>query len=230
MKFSRGEQAYCANNIEQIHTFSETLEKVVIIIPILDDDLSDTEIATLLGKINSIINKNPKLDISCQLLRLMPVGAQSLTGKKEAYLKYTPLCTAEKIFNALTSQGINCKYHCSLRVLQGTTDCVDGCNMLNRKIGIDCAGNVFACAWAAYLSLDAEHNIEKNPFYLGNLLKTDLIKLLDDNKGSKTKAYTQIIKDVHNQVKKDFCSVISVYNSGNLSDNRDPLSPTYVEK
>lgn len=79
------------------------------------------------------------------------------------------------------------------------------------------------------LSLDTEHNIEKNPFYLGNLLKTDLIKLLDDNKGSKTKAYTQIIKDVHNQVKKDFCSVISVYNSGSLSDNHDPLSPTYVD-
>ncbi len=47
--------------------------------------------------------------------------------------------------------------------------------------GIDCGGNVFACAWGGYVTDD----LSNNPFYLGNIYKDDLKTILNSEKAIK---------------------------------------------
>jgi len=225
--FSRQQEQYSTTNLEVAHDLSEHVQKLVINVPILDDDLTDEEIDILGNKINAIKTHYPELKLKHQLLRLMPVGAFIPSHRKDDYIShYNPIDAAKRIKEKIESFGIECRYHCSLRILPEINDCTENCGMLMQKLGIDCAGNVFACAWGAYFPLSKDCDITKNPFYLGNLLETNLSKLLDENLSTKTEQYRNIFREVNGSTKRRFCSVISWYSQETMFENHDPLSPT----
>ena len=209
--FRNGEQ-YCLSNLKKIRFSPDGLQKLKINIPILSDDLSDEEINKLKDIIVGIKRQNPHLEIQTLLIRLMPVGAAPDVLKKQEYLTYNPVYVAGKIREAIQSAGIQCDLHCSLRVLPCFAEGEEHCTMLERKIGIDCAGNVFACAWGGYLPMGNDEKIENNPFYLGNLVKTDLMRILDGME-KKTPSMRTLFREVNNHSKREFCSVVSWYNN-----------------
>lgn len=216
--FSREE--YCKLNIEKVQERSENLRKLIINIPLLADDLNDSEIQCLIERVAALKRKNPRLEIETLLIRLMPVGSLAENQSKEQYMSYNPLELAQKIKEKFKSVDIPCRYHCSLRVLMGMHECDKWCEMLEHKIGIDCAGNVFACAWGSYIG--GYDDIKNNPFYLGNLTETRLADILDGKK--RTQAYRDIHREIENGVKRHYCSVISRYVSNELFEDMDPLS------
>lgn len=177
------------------------ISNLTINIPILKPDATAYEIDKIAEKINNI---NPE---RVNILRLMPVGKFS----KELYPEnYNPTNFIEQLKSSL-SDSIQVHYHCALRVKYDKTDCK--CSMLERKIGIDCAGNVFACAWAAYLPLI----VEENPFYLGNLVKSDLIEIIDSTKA------TTILQNLRNSTNN--CCIFSYLYSDKktIFAEEDPL-------
>lgn len=221
--FSRKESEYCKSNIEQVNSLLEyaDAEFLTINVPIINDDLNDEDIENLINKIINIKMHHSKIDIDVTLLRLMPVGKLGKNSKsmnKSKYATYNPIEVVKKIKNKLESNDIKCKLHCSLRALPAFNDAEAHCNMLENKIGIDCAGNVFACAWGGY----AEDQLSKNPFYLGNLTKVSLLDILDGK--SKTRWYTDLMTEINSHSKRKYCSVVSYYVRGNPLENNDPLS------
>lgn len=221
---SRNEDNYLTDNIDNVVLISGYAEALTINIPIINDDLSDEEIDNLVKKVVHIRNSMSGIEVDTSLIRLMPVGKMSTTIEKQAYEKYNPIPVAKRIKLALEKENIPCKLHCSLRVLPCFAEDSHGeiqyCNMLENKLGIDCAGNVFACAWGAYLQTSG--SIDKNPFYLGNLTKKPLIDILTGK--VKTKNYTQIFNEIENRKERNFCSVISYYEAKQMFANNDPLS------
>ena len=151
----------------------------------------------------------------------MPVGRLGVNIDKNLYKEYNPIETVKLIIEKVKSLDITCKPHCSLRILPQLSSCVktNHCEMLERKIGIDCAGNVYACAWGAYLPNCSPTD---NPFYLGNLTKTSLIKILDG--GGKLTKYSTIINEIESQNYHNYCSVVSYYINKTPYENYDPLS------
>lgn len=219
---SRDESDYSRDNIEKIHLISKHARYLTINIPIINADLSDEEIDTLTQKVLWIRDHTSGLDLDVTLLRLMPVGKMKDSIKKEEYLKYDPVPVALKIKEKLESNNITCKLHCSLRVLPSMNDgnSKNFCTMLENKLGIDCAGNVFACAWGGYVAND---NLPtQNPFYLGNLTKKPLISILTGE--SRTHAYIKIFTEIEKRNLRNYCSVVSYYATRELFKNSDPLA------
>lgn len=222
--FSRESPEYCDHNYEQIQDVAENLQTLVINIPLLDDNLSDNEIEILMSKLLELKNTYSEIRIETQIIRLMPVGAfNDNYTEKDKYRNYHPLEIAKKIHNSIKNIGIPCRYHCSLRVLSELDGCESHCNMLEKKIGIDCAGNVFACTWGAYLKLPDNHDIKQNPFYLGNLVLSSLKSILEGQE-IKTKAYKRLSKDISNQTPKPYCEVVSWFFENKANKKGDPLS------
>ena len=219
---SRNEVTYCAANIRQIQILLEHTESLTINVPIINDDLSDKEIDTLVNRICKIKEHNPSVEIDALLIRLMPVGRLSEKITKDVYQKYNPINVVSKIKTKLESNQISCKLHCSLRILPCFNDpqCSEHCSMLERKIGIDCAGNVFACAWGGYLY--SKDPPTKNPFYLGNLTRVKLIDILNGN--SKTQPFRDIMAEINSKRHRYFCSVVSYYANKELFIDADYLS------
>ena len=222
--FSRNSPEYCSHNYEQIQNEAENLQHLTINIPLLDDDLGDDEIENLMSKLQKLKRDYSEIEIEAQVIRLMPVGAfhDSYTGSNE-YETFRPLDVAKKILERIRQIGISCRYHCSLRVLPALGVCEKRCHMLEKKIGIDCAGNVFACTWGAYLRLPDGYKIEQNPFYLGNLTKTSLKDILSGQE-DKTPAYKRISRELLHSRPKPYCEAVSYYFQGSLGENGDPLS------
>lgn len=222
--FPRNSPEYCSHNYEQIQNMAENLQHLTINIPLLDDDLDDDEIENLMSKLQKLKNDYSEIKIEAQIIRLMPVGAfHDSYMDSDKYKTYRPLGIAKKISERIGQIGISCRYHCSLRVLPALGICEKRCHMLEKKIGIDCAGNVFACTWGAYLHLPDGYTIERNPFYLGNLTKTSLQSILDGQE-DKTSAYKRISRDLSNSVSKPYCETVSYYFQGSPDKNGDPLS------
>lgn len=219
---SRSEDEYCEVNIEQISRLMDHAESLTINIPIINDDLTDEEIRSLIEKISWIKRHYPKTSICTLLIRLMPVGKLPTAMSQEDYSHYNPIPVAKKIKQELEDNAIPCRLHCSLRVLPCFADEMPSeyCSMLENKIGIDCAGNVFACAWGGYLN--GITTLGKNPFYLGNLTKVKLIDIL--NGGSRTQPYRKIMSEIDSKQHRRFCSVISYYVKKDLFHNHDYLA------
>ena len=219
---TRNEKDYSKTNIESISLISTYADSLIINIPVIDDDLSEQEIETLTQKVLWIKTHTSKIDVDVSLIRLMPVGRLPHNIEKNAYNNYNPISVIKKIQKALGDNGIECRLHCSLRILPAFNTCVhdNHCNMLENKLGIDCAGNVFACAWGGYLN--SEDPPTKNPFYLGNLTKVPLIKILTGI--SRTKPYSDILAEIDTNNHRDYCSVISYYSKKKLFENYDPLA------
>lgn len=214
---SRNENDYCQQNISQVNTLLEYAESLTINVPIINDDLSDTEISKLTNMIFDIKEHNPNVDIDVTLLRLMPVGKMRQKLKEKNYSNYNPINVVNKIKKELEAMKIPYKLHCSLRALS-VFENEACCNMLERKIGIDCAGNVFACAWGGYVN----DKVSNNPFYLGNLTQVSLHKILIGE--SKTQQYRDILSEINIDKKRKFCSVVSYCVGGKAFENKDPLA------
>lgn len=222
--FSRKVPEYCSHNYKQIRDVSESLQHLIINIPLLDDDLRDDEINNLIEMLQRLKEECSYIRMEAQIIRLMPVGAFSDYYKDiEKYKKYAPMDTAKKISKRINEIEISCRYHCSLRVLPGIGICEERCHMLERKIGIDCAGNVFACTWGAYLRLPDNCDVTQNPFYLGNLVSSSLKKILS-GQGTKTSAYRRLSRDIRNNTKKPYCEAVSWFFQKVIDKNGDPLS------
>ena len=101
--------------------------------------------------------------------------------------------------------------------------------MLDKKIGIDCSGNVFACTWGAYLRLPDKYDITHNPFYLGNLVSTDL-KTIINGQENKTLAYKRITRDISNKTPRSYCETVSWFFKNTVDENNDPLSKIKPQK
>ena len=222
--FSRNSPEYCSHNLNQIQDVAENLKMLVINIPLLDDDLSDEEIDVLIAKLSKLKKDYPEIQIEAQIIRLMPVGAfNDHYTDIEKYKAYNPVKIAKKIYTHIESLGISCRYHCSLRVLPELNTGETRCHMLNKKIGIDCAGNVFACTWGAYLRSPTSSDITQNPFYLGNLVSSSLKDILR-GQGTLTSAYKRISRDISNRVSKPYCEAVSWLFQKELDKCSDPLS------
>lgn len=159
---------YNKKNVRCSMEFRKYMSKLKINVPIIDTELSVEDIKKLVEKINVI---NPE---EVSLIRLMPVGRQSVE-------KYPINYNAEKFINIFKQNlgaNIQLHLHCTLRCQYcvGETKCT----MLEEKIGIDCAGNVFACCWAGYLNC----KLTDNPFWLGNLLENDLHEIVTGDRAS----------------------------------------------
>lgn len=222
--FSRNTPDYSAFNYKQIQDVAENLQTLVINIPLLDDDLSDDEINILVSQLLKLKNENQEVQIEAQIIRLMPVGAfDDNCSDNDKYKNYDPINTAKKIYNSISKIGISCRYHCSLRVLSRLEPCDLHCNMLEKKVGIDCAGNVFACTWGAYLKLPSNYDITQNPFYLGNLVTSDLKNILE-GQGTRTNAHKRLSKDISKHTPKHYCEAVSWFFQKKIDNNGDPLS------
>lgn len=221
--FSRNCPEYCSHNFAQIQSASDNLQDLVINIPLLDDDLSDDEIDNLISKLVKLKQEYSEISIEAQIIRLMPVGSFCSNDEYiSQYAAYNPIGLAKKIKSRIDELKIPCRYHCSLRILPNIESCDKRCNMLDRKIGIDCGGNVFACTWGAYLSMSGR-GISENPFYLGNLISSNLKSILD-GQGSRTSAYKRISRDISNRTSKQYCEAISWYFKNDVNENNDPLA------
>ncbi len=221
-EISRNEETYCEANIDQINSLLEHAKSLTINVPIINDDLNDDEINLLLDKIDSIKSHHPSVKIDVLLIRLMPVGRLAQTVPKDRYKIYNPINVIRKILVQASERNINCKLHCSLRALSVFSDlcCTEHCSMLEKKIGIDCAGNVFACAWGGYLL--SQVPIAKNPFFLGNLTHTPLLDILEGK--SRKPAYTNIMSEIKSKQRRNYCSLVSYYASNHLFQNSDYLA------
>lgn len=216
----RQANGYSKANSEILFHSSYGIEELTVNIPILDSDLSDNEIQKLVELIQKIKTDFPKIKIDTQLIRLMPVGNYATNFKKEDYDRYNPKATALSIYNSLTAAGVSCRYHCSLRILDELNPGNCRCTMLDHKIGIDCAGNVFACAWGGYLS---GFKVVDNPFYLGNLLHSNLSEILTNDTNP---VRNRIISQIANNTGMDYCQVVSRYVDKDSVSNNDPLAQT----
>lgn len=214
----RQANGYSKANSEILFHSSYGIEELTVNIPILDSDLKDDEIQTLVDMILKFKTAFPKIKIDAQLIRLMPVGNYANNFTKEDYDKYDPIATALSIHNCLTAAGISCHYHCSLRILDELNPGNCRCTMLEHKIGIDCAGNVFACAWGGYLP---GFKVEDNPFYLGNLLHSSLTDILNNDTNP---VHNRIICQIANNSGMDYCQVVSRFVDKDSVSNNDPLA------
>lgn len=222
--FSRKTPEYSDFNYKRVQDVADNLRTLVINIPLLDDDLTDAEIEILVSQLLKLKNDYPEVQIEAQIIRLMPVGAfndQSIDI--EEYKKYNPIDIAKKIYNRIEENGISCRYHCSLRVLSKLGTCDLHCNMLEKKIGIDCAGNVFACTWGAYLRLPNSYDITQNPFYLGNLVSSNLKSILE-GQSKRTEAFKRLSKDVSKHTPKHYCEAVSWFFQKEIDSKGDPLA------
>lgn len=155
---NRAEAVHCLDKISNLH----------INVPILNPDMAETDIAALVRSISNIGAKH----IDVALLQLMNVGKMNPQIYPVCYSPDKFVSTFVKYAEGTSIQKVHIQ--CALRgKLYG-----EDCNMLRQKVGIDCAGNVFACAWSGYVKGFQHDRITENPFYIGNLLEKPLKDIL----------------------------------------------------
>lgn len=162
----RKEATYSHDCLSVIREYTGFFTYLTINIPILSTDVSREQIKALAD----IINQIEVCDLRIVFIRLMPVGLQSLAEMPEHY-------HPERVIDDLKAfihPTIPVHLHC---VLRGEVNHdISHCGMAQTKIGVDCAGNVFSCAWAG--DCDYPHALDTYPFYIGNLLISSLDELL----------------------------------------------------
>ena len=218
----RGAENYSKSNAESLLITSDSIRKLTINIPILNTDLSMEEINKLANEIKGISEKYKDITVDAKLIRLMPVGGYGEIANPDEYKTYNPLKVAYSIKEALNERNISCVFHCSLRTLDYGLNGEDKgrCSMLDRKIGIDCAGNVFACAWGGYLP--SQKDVSQNPFYIGNIINDSLSNILSSE--NDTNAYRRIRNKNVNKQGRNYCEVVSRYFNPDANTNCDPLA------
>lgn len=225
-KHRNPKQHYYDENIEGVIENIINIIELTINVPIISSDLQNDDLTKLINNILEI--KSHRINVKVNLIRLMPVGAMAAFGYPT---DYNPTTSIAYITKELRKHNIDVSIHCSLKV----SKCASGyprtaraacCNMAIKKIGIDCAGNVFSCGWAGYIANQQNPTRlikpEDNPFYLGNVLETRLDVILSED-NQRYKALTDRIEKSLNG-KISYCPVVSYYNNPQWYKNSDPLS------
>lgn len=198
----RRESSYSIKNLEAIHENKKYIHNLTINVPIFETGIQTDNLKNLVCIINEIEIENFNVNV----LRYMPVGKAELS---EYPKQYSPEGYIDYIRGNLR-RDIHVHIHCAMRGIEGVDD---NCSMLLKKIGIDCEGNIFMCAWSGYLQMDRE----RNPFYLGNILEHDFESLLKFEK----------VTEIHSNLKKNHksCCIFSYLcsDSHNMFSNQDPL-------
>lgn len=166
----RKEDTYSHDSLSVIQEYAGFFTYLTINIPILSTDVSRNQIKALADMINQI----SVFDLRVVLIRLMPVGLQSQANMPEHY-------HPERVIGDLKAfihPAIPVHLHCVLR--GEINQDISHCGMAQTKIGIDCAGNVFSCAWAG--DYNYPYALDTFPFYIGNLLVSSLDELLSGEK------------------------------------------------
>ena len=207
------EYNYNYYNYRELEKFSNSGVKIElnIHIPILPVTIDEEFISMILDDLNKI---NPA---EVKFIRLMPVGRMTNKNIDE---KYQPEKFIEYVGKYMDEKGykFNVKYNCSLgtrikdRVDEQKT--VKKCGMLERKLGIDCNGRVYACIWGAYIREYQGDNYKKNPFYLGDLREKTMYEILTD---PVTIKFAKLLEK-----KEDGCRVCAFVN--NRGKNADDIT------
>lgn len=198
----RKESMYSTKNLEAIYKNKMYIKNLTINIPIFETGRQTDNLKSLICTINEI--KVEKLSVN--ILRYMPVGKAELCDYPKLYSPERDIEYIQKNLRRDIPVGV----HCAMRGIEGVND---NCGMLLKKIGIDCEGNIFMCAWAGYLKVDRA----RNPFYLGNILEQDFDSILKTHKV--TEVLSNLIKN-----HKD-CCIFSYLcsDSHDMFSNQDPL-------
>lgn len=168
----RGSEDYSINNLYTINAkYTDKIHNLIINVPIINPDMEEDEIRQLVKSLSEVKVYNKQI----VLIRLMKVGKM-----KDNYPEsYNPSKFIEYFKKYANEFDLSYRLQCALRGRYEDQNC----NMLSEKIGIDCEGNVFACAWGGYIVED----VNKNPFYLGNLRDKDLQEILAGERAYKMK-------------------------------------------
>lgn len=167
------------------------------------NEISESEIKKLVEKINNIPIENKTVN----LLRIMEVGNQDIMEDDDLCKYNKDLKKIVDVFCMYAEKvNLNVKLHCAMR---GLVENNYVCNMRDGKIGIDCAGNVFSCAWGGYIK---NTKLEENKFYIGNIYEHDLDQIF-------VAADNGIIRTMDDRPPKSCC----VY-SYNHSSDHDPYA------
>lgn len=202
--YLRNDDSYVTTNRYALKNVSANIGRITINVPVLDPDLDNVSIKKMVEEISSINVSN----ISVNLIRLMKVGRMATQKFPEQY-------SPEHFVNSFIdySKNTNIKdvhIHCALRgSILGSR-----CNMLVDKIGIDCSGNVFSCAWGGYVDGYNKYNIYDNPFYIGNLLETPLLEVLSSTRAKQLERFINENQTANCWVclaSKDNCMVLREY-------------------
>lgn len=170
--YLRKDFSYVVDNQEVVRGVNKKINNLTINVPILTPQMDDGNIERLVNAIAVIDVPN----ISVNLIRLMNVGRLGTHTQSKLYSPEHFVETFIKYANNTCVQNIH--IHCALRgKILGSP-----CNMLHEKIGIDCSGNVFSCAWGGYVDGYNKNNIFENPFYIGNLSEKSLLEVLADKR------------------------------------------------
>ena len=195
----RRERLYSTKNLEAIYKNKNYIRHLTINIPIFE---TGRQLDNLIYIINNIEVEN----LSVNILRYMPVG-------KVEFCDYPKLYSPERDIEYIQKnlrRDISVYVHCAMRGIEGVND---NCGMLLKKIGIDCEGNIFMCAWAGYLKVDRA----RNPFYIGNILEQDFDSIL------KTHRVAEVLSNLIKNHKD--CCIFSYLcsDSRDMFSNQDPL-------
>ena len=127
---------------------------------------------------------------SISIIRLMPLGYLNIKQKGN----YDEIGIYNKLKNRLREKGYknSIKPTCAFRALLKEEH---ACNMISEKYGIDHLGNFFTCIWASDLSLP------DNPFYLGNLIDSNLRDLIKTNYKVKNAKKCSVCEYLKNNIK-----------------------------
>lgn len=202
--YIRKEGNYYSKNIVSITQNAQAISHLVINVPILRPEMSEKSIRELVDRIAELKVANK----SCTLIRLMRTGKMANNYPSE----YNPLRFIDTFKKRAGEKQLTVHVQCALRGAYANDQ--NSCSMFHKKIGIDCAGNVFACAWGGYVVED----VESNPFYLGNVYTKDLNSILEADKAIQIK----------NKVKKctRCCRVFNYYEdkiNHSITCDMDPL-------
>lgn len=212
------EYSYNYHNFRQLEKLSNSgvnLE-LNIHIPILPAVTKKKMVAMILEDINRI---NPA---EVKFIRLMPVGRMDVNELEE----YSPKNLLNIVSDIIQKKKykFNISYNCSLgtrltnRENKGKP--IRDCGMLKQKLGIDCRGKVYACIWGAYIQEFIGDNYEKNPFYLGDLMKETMYEIL-------TKSATlKFLKNIDDM--KDGCRVCAYVNA--RKNKKDEIEQSKARK
>ncbi len=196
----RGESSYSGSNYRAAVDNAAYFKNLTVNVPVIDCRATDEKIAGIAGLINNIPTRK-----FVSLIRLMPVGSMR-SGDYPA--DYDPQRYID-LFSQLLDKTATLHLHCALRG-RYAGEC-DNCGLAKRKIGIDCAGNVFACAWAGYLGAEPADN----PYYLGNLVSESVQQIFS---GRRVRELQALAGNTSGR-----CSIFSYLSAGSPDAGVDPL-------
>ena len=194
---------YYSKNLALVTQNAKMIGHLTVNVPILRPEMNREAIISLVDQIKDI----QVTDKSCTLIRLMRTG--KLANRYDD--NYNPISFIRTFLDRANEVGLYVHLQCALEgAFYGNNYC---CTMLHDKIGVDCAGNVFACAWGGYVSDD----VKNNPFFLGNVYEEPLSTILSSEKALTLKK----------RKKNDSgcCCVFSYFadDTHSIFSNKDPL-------